>query len=420
MALSALLCAAVLSAGAGCGNEKHWLEYVGYSAPTCTEAGNVAHWKCTECGKFFLDGRGKEETETVDIEPLGHAYAEELVGATCTKKGTLSRRCLRCGDTESEELTSVEHLFGAYRTTKAATCAEDGEEKRSCVLCGQTETRTVPKTELHSWKDHRCTVCGIECVPTEGLRYELLLEGGTAVGYTVAVGEATGNVVIPYSHAGLPIARIEERGFAESSVTNVAVYAPLTEIARSAFDGCSDLLEIALPATLRTVGRESFARCGSLRCIRLPDSVVSVGKQAFYSCSNVTELFVGKGLSEIGEMAFWNLRSLRTITVSKDNSAFSGEGNCLVERATGKLLLGSNAADIPDGVTAICAFAFLNCQELVSVVIPRSVKKIGDSAFRECAGLTEIVYLGSEEEWQTVEKGQDWNAYTDAAVRCTG
>ena len=39
---------------------------------------------------------------------------------------------------------------------------------------------------------------------------------------------------------------------------------------------------------------------------------------------------------------------------------------------------------IPDGVTVIKRGAFMNCSKLKSIVIPDSVKKIGEDAFKDC------------------------------------
>ena len=38
---------------------EHTLQAVAYKAPTETEAGNIAYWRCTSCGKLFSDAEGK-------------------------------------------------------------------------------------------------------------------------------------------------------------------------------------------------------------------------------------------------------------------------------------------------------------------------------------------------------------------------
>ena len=60
---------------------------------------------------------------------------------------------------------------------------------------------------------------------------------------------------------------------------------------------------------------------------------------------------------------------------------------------------------IPDGVTVIEAEAFFGCQNVSSVTIPASVKKIGNAAFVGCTGLKDVYYYGTESSWQAIQVG---------------
>ena len=56
--------------------------------------------------------------------------------------------------------------------------------------------------------------------------------------------------------------------------------------------------------------------------------------------------------------------------------------------------------------------AFFECYDLTSVVIPNSVISIGDDAFCACRSLASIKYCGTEEEWEAIAKGNDWDRQT--------
>ena len=52
-----------------------------------------------------------------------------------------------------------------------------------------------------------------------------------------------------------------------------------------------------------------------------------------------------------------------------------------------------------------------------TVIIEKGVKSIGDGAFYNCISLTKIVYCGTKNEWNTVNKGIDWNLNVNATVQ---
>ena len=60
---------------------------------------------------------------------------------------------------------------------------------------------------------------------------------------------------------------------------------------------------------------------------------------------------------------------------------------------------------IPEGVTEICAGAFRGCKNLKSITLPSTLKSIGTDAFELCEALEEIVYSGSESQWNAVKIG---------------
>ena len=54
-------------------------------------------------------------------------------------------------------------------------------------------------------------------------------------------------------------------------------------------------------------------------------------------------------------------------------------------------------------MTEIEEGAFSGCKSLTSITIPHSVTLIGNYAFSDCTGLTDIYFSGSESEWSKVK-----------------
>jgi hypothetical protein len=68
-----------------------------------------------------------------------------------------------------------------------------------------------------------------------------------------------------------------------------------------------------------------------------------------------------------------------------------------------------------DGVSKIGASAFKGCESLIEIIIPKSVIKIGFGAFGECKNLKSITFLNSNIEFDTF---MDWGLYYSVFEDC--
>ena len=56
----------------------------------------------------------------------------------------------------------------------------------------------------------------------------------------------------------------------------------------------------------------------------------------------------------------------------------------------------------------------------MSITIPSSVTNIGDYAFYGCTGLKDITFIGTQDQWNAISKGSDWNYKTGFyTIHCT-
>ena len=77
---------------------------------------------------------------------------------------------------------------------------------------------------------------------------------------------------------------------------------------------------------------------------------------------------------------------------------------------------------IPDdgSITSIGSFAFDGCKGLTSITIPGSVISINRFAFGYCNELITITFKGNKEQWNAIQKGDDWDYDTGAyVIHCT-
>ena len=113
----------------------------------------------------------------------------------------------------------------------------------------------------------------------------------------------------------------------------------------------------------------------------IPSEVTAIQNNAFYQ-TNVTEVIIPDGVTEIPDYTFINNKSLERVTLGKGvtkigNNAFA---DC------------SSLRDItiPEGVTLIDMGAFRGCSSLTRISIPDSVTHIEQNAFAGCSGLEDV------------------------------
>ena len=192
----------------------------------------------------------------------------------------------------------------------------------------------------------------------------------------------------------------------------------ITEIASSAFEGCTELASVVIPDSVTRIGWTAFYGCTGLKSIVIPDSVTDIDSYAFRDCSSLTSIVFGKNVRDISASHhFHGCTGLSSIEIKDGNEKYYSQNNCVIERATKKLVLGCKNSIIPDDVTAIGEDAFDGCIELKSIVIPESVTKIEEYSFRGCEGLETVVIPKS-----VTEIGSDmWGGLGGSAFcNCTG
>lgn len=74
-----------------CSGQLTWYDY---TAPTCTEEGNVEYYLCSLCEKYFTSD--KNELDSVIIEATGHSYKSVYTPPTCIQQGNTTYTCETC------------------------------------------------------------------------------------------------------------------------------------------------------------------------------------------------------------------------------------------------------------------------------------------------------------------------------------
>ena len=157
------------------------------------------------------------------------------------------------------------------------------------------------------------------------------------------------------------------------------------KIGDTAFYGCLHLTSINIPSSVREIGVMAFCNCMSLQSIYIPNGVISIGEGAFEDCKSAESVYISESVERIDEYAFGSniIREFTSIIVHPENRFYDSRDNCnaIIETASNTLMYGCRNSLIPLGVERIGCSAFERCKGKQSIVIPSSVKYIGNDAF---------------------------------------
>ncbi len=203
-------------------------------------------------------------------------------------------------------------------------------------------------------------------------------------------------VTLPAKHKGLPVVGIGEGAFANEGMNTVVLSKNIEDVGYQAFYGCKNLTEIKLNDGLLHLGVSSLGECDALRSVVIPDSVSVIRPATFENSDSLISVKLPKSLKSIHYMAFLGCPSVSNLSISEGAESFRVQDNCVIETATGTVVIAVSGAKIPDdgSVTAIGEGAFMGVSGIRFLTIPESVTNIGPSAFEGCPMLQSVEMKG--------------------------
>ena len=256
-----------------------------------------------------------------------------------------------------------------------------------------------------------------------------------------------------------------------TSITSVTIPNSVTTI--GGFSGCTGLISIEIPNSVTSIGESAFESCISLTSAVIGEAVQYVGEKAFKDCyslstiswnakrcddflsknyvqyqpfdsTSVTSIYVGEAVEHLpanfGQglvnltSIHWNaiqcdwqydiydfspfydnkqiiseftigenvvtiptslmqgLNSLNRISVDVNNKLYDSRNNrnAILETASNTLIKGCVNTIISNGINHIGEYAFKDCFGLTDITIPNSVTSIGQAAYFRCTTLKHV------------------------------
>ncbi len=264
---------------------------------------------------------------------------------------------------------------------------------------------------------------------------------GEAVTYVVPYGSTTvvdtDNCVAPKDNNGIgiikftgPLTKVDFQAFATSSdypdhenLTSITLPGGVEVIERRAFTDCFNLTAVQFGSGIKHIGEDAFSGCG-ITSLNLPEGLTRLDYGAFAYNSNLSEVTLPESLQQVGyddDGYFFGNPFENTPSLTSIRGKFaSDDGKCLIYNYNGNDYLMSFATGgmtgatytvpsgvygigglafgnttlkkvvLPDGLTLIADFAFMNSGNLESVNIPATVTSIRIRAFGGCSSLLTV------------------------------
>ena len=219
----------------------------------------------------------------------------------------------------------------------------------------------------------------------KSLYYFAFPEKITQIGRSAFNGSSiSGALVIPDD-----VKYIWNDAFRSTNISSLVLAPGVEIIGNFVFSNCSSLSgSLALPEVLRYIGGLAFNDCGFSGNLVLPNSLEYIGYSAFYEAGTfVGGLTIPEKIPVLYYNTFWsNYKRKFTGTLNLNNVQIL-ENACFTNCGfTGELI-------IPEGVTEIGNYAFNDngAGKISSVILPSTIKVIGEAAFEGHSRLTDII-----------------------------
>ncbi len=304
-----------------------------------------------------------------------------------------------------ENTASVESKPQKERISRADACATFDETLSQCSESEQSEP-----TDYSDW-EYDSSYLGVRITRYKGSDTEVTVPESINGDKVVCIGSEAfsgknsstnpyyktnsriTSIVVPDS-----VTTIESSAFEHcSSLKRVVLPPVMKEICSHAFFCCYELEEITLPDGIKEIGSCLLFGCRSLKEIVIPESVQCFKYRSFTGCTGLTSFYVPKNVSDIGQWFLEGCDNLTNIYVDPENKhycdvdgiVYSCDRTILVRYPVGRT---DESYTVPDGVQTLAEMVFSGCKQLRNIVIPSSVKYVGDNAFTDCTRLAVIEF----------------------------
>ena len=287
----------------------------------------------------------------------------------------------------NQSLENHTHTWSAWITSANATCTTKGLQYRTCE-CGATDKieHAILPHNLSAWTVINEAKCGVEGTEMRTCSTCTLTETKSinALSHT----EGNWKIINNEKHFLCIYCSTSMR----TEQINISIGLEIESGNVISLGNCTDA-DIIIPSNYENfkvtiIDEYCFSYKSNIKSIVLPETITTIKMKAFYQFANLENIHLSANITTIEDYAFSKCYSLKTISLSKS-------------------------------LTTIGNSAFAYCSKLESVYMDKSVTNISGGAFQDCTLLTDIYFNGTMEEWNSIEKGKNWDlGITTYTIHC--
>ena len=181
----------------------------------------------------------------------------------------------------------------------------------------------------------------------------------------------------------------------KTKISEISFPEGLECIESHAFERCISVTKFVFPDSLKTIGDGAFMRCFSLSFVAFNDKLESIGEESFSYCGKLKVVRFGKNIQYISSSAFNNCDKLAVIDVDRENDSFTTLDGILYSKDRKSIIrcpegCSSDLIVVHETVESIEPWCFSKCLNLVDVVLPPILKKVGAFAFNDCKNISSL------------------------------
>ena len=184
---------------------------------------------------------------------------------------------------------------------------------------------------------------------------------------------------------------IASGAFWNSHIESLVLNEGLEAIEFQAFSGSQKLASVVFPASLKKIGSQAFLGT-HLEEVVFSAELQEIDDEAFRAVAELTSVTLSNNMQRIGYQAFSDCEQLSKV-------AYVGEmktADCMVEIGAFQNCTSLTSFAFPRSLSEVQGWTFVGCRKLKEIILPKSVKKVGDQALRTNSTVETITFEGEE------------------------